>query len=391
MVSGLKVVKNLNFFTIGSMNCFLADLSYHIDPAITNSFAMAAIVVEGTALRNGDKILCILDALHWPHTGGGGRSLAHDFPNFLLGTTLGAARSSGFHEVFVKDNGKEQGFNRRIVPSRMCKDEQQLQELWDLLRDEVAAVDAVWTFTSVQVNLNFGGKPHRDSKDKSFQYACALGSYQGGCLHWKEDEQHFLSDTCGRLTKFDGRHLHWVEPYKGKRYSVIMFRNTGPEQPWHYSVEAKITHLRACAFASIQRNREAKAAAAKRVAACSRPRAIGKRIQTTVKSVKHKKRCKKNKAKRAKTNQQQYLGKNKRKQVALVDEAVPEKVQGPVSRRLLRKKAHPHYPAPALMQKPSCSTCTSEWSSRRYPDGRPRWWRPQPGQLMCHCCWQQTQ
>ena len=35
-------------------------------------------------------------------------------------------------------------------------------------------------------------------------------------------------DTRGRLTRLDGRRVHWVEDYAGERFSLVVFTVTGP-------------------------------------------------------------------------------------------------------------------------------------------------------------------
>ena len=38
-------------------------------------------------------------------------------------------------------------------------------------------------------------------------------------------------DTRGRLTRLDGRRVHWVEDYTGERFSLIVFNVVGPGTP----------------------------------------------------------------------------------------------------------------------------------------------------------------
>ena len=95
-----------------------------------------------------------------------------------------------------------------------------MHELWQLLRAEGEVL--AYSFTSTQINHNFaagwqGRHDHLD-KDMSFQYCGSLGSFQGG-----EGEQPFYSMTEGVWQKMDGRHTHWVEPYDGIRYSLVIF------------------------------------------------------------------------------------------------------------------------------------------------------------------------
>ena len=38
-------------------------------------------------------------------------------------------------------------------------------------------------------------------------------------------------DTRGRVTMLGGRRVHWVEDYKGERFSLIVFTVVGPGTP----------------------------------------------------------------------------------------------------------------------------------------------------------------
>ena len=38
-------------------------------------------------------------------------------------------------------------------------------------------------------------------------------------------------DTRGRLTRLDGRRVHWVEDYEDERFSLIIFTVTGTWAP----------------------------------------------------------------------------------------------------------------------------------------------------------------
>ena len=148
----------------------------------------------------------------------GGRTLGRDTKAFTLGVTLNVRGSKNFDEVLP--SGK--AANRRIVPTHV--DQKLGMELWNLLKQEGAALN--FDFSSAQVNLNFPGKPHRDKNDTNFQWCCSLGEFTGGRLCWQEGETNFAKSTKGVWQKMDGRkHLHWVEDYIGKRFSIILFDN----------------------------------------------------------------------------------------------------------------------------------------------------------------------
>lgn len=162
--------------------------------------------------------------------GSGTRSLAVGSQNFVLGATLGALGSGGFVK---KGPAKGVGKNTSIVKSRTRTDEKVCMQLWKSLMRLVKAVDPSYAFTSIQVNRNFLGKPHTDSKDRSYQYALSLGAFCGGQLIVETDAPRQLAmlSTKGCLTKCDERRPHWVTPYEGIRYSVIMYRCLGNKTP----------------------------------------------------------------------------------------------------------------------------------------------------------------
>ena len=186
------------------------------------------------------EILSLLDALRWPKKKArGGRVIDRGSRCFTMGCTLGAAGSKNFDEVLP--SGK--GVNRRVVPSSV--DALLGGKLWDLLREEGKALG--YNFSSVQVNLNFPGRPHRDRNDTNYQYCCSLGNFTGGRLCWQEGASEYKRDTCGVWTKIDGRHLHWVEPYEGMRYSLVLFSCTDhPKLPLYYTPSASGSSAEAC-------------------------------------------------------------------------------------------------------------------------------------------------
>ena len=110
-----------------------------------------------------------------------------------------------------------------------------LKELWKVLEAEGEALG--YKFTSVQVNKNFAAEQrHRHPKDTNFQWCASLGQFEGGNLCWLEgNSPTFSVSTRGVWHKMDGRHTHWVEPYRGDRYSLVLFCNTGEARPLFYS------------------------------------------------------------------------------------------------------------------------------------------------------------
>jgi len=162
--------------------------------------------------------------------GKGVRAVAVGSQNFVLGASLGPLGSGGFEQKGPK---KGLGKNTTIVKCRQKRDAKTCLKLWKSMRRLIKAIDPDYMFTSIQVNRNFLGKPHCDSKDRSYQYALSLGDFSGGKLMIETDDPERLTmlDTRGRLTKCDGRRPHWVTPYEGTRYSLIMYRCLGRQTP----------------------------------------------------------------------------------------------------------------------------------------------------------------
>jgi hypothetical protein len=115
----------------------------------------------------------------------------------------------------------------------MARDEPALLELWKVCKAMVKKIDPAFRFSSIQVNRNFSGVPHVDGSDVTYQYALSLGEFTGGRLVVATDDPLVFRsyDTKNRLTKCDGRHPHWVTPFKGQRYSLIFYRIHGRVSP----------------------------------------------------------------------------------------------------------------------------------------------------------------
>ena len=104
------------------------------------------------------------------------------------------------------------------------------RRLEELCGELMAWADPQFKYSGIAVTKNFVASPHVDEQDKSFQYAVALGDFQGGELCVQEETASFaVVNTRNRIAKIDGRYLHWVRSYSGERYSLI-FYNTCERQ-----------------------------------------------------------------------------------------------------------------------------------------------------------------
>ena len=81
-----------------------------------------------------------------------------------------------------------------------------------------------FTYTQVQMNKNFPCPPHRDSQNITSSILCCFGEYTGGLTCIDMNKKIKKIDCSIRPEEFNGaEHLHWVEPYKGTRYSLVFF------------------------------------------------------------------------------------------------------------------------------------------------------------------------
>lgn len=111
------------------------------------------------------------------------------------------------------------------------------QDLREACRDLVAWADPSYYYSGVAVTKNFVSSPHVDDRDRSFQYAVALGDFTAGgelCVAGLDREGRevlHVVDTHNRIAAVDGRRVHWVRTWEGgDRYSLIFF-DTSDRRP----------------------------------------------------------------------------------------------------------------------------------------------------------------
>lgn len=82
-------------------------------------------------------------------------------------------------------------------------------------------------FESIQINKNFQCPRHKDGKNVGKSLLMGLGDYTGGetgVCGLKSEGIEELYDIRYKPIIFDGsKHEHWVEPYEGDRYSIVLF------------------------------------------------------------------------------------------------------------------------------------------------------------------------
>ena len=143
-----------------------------------------------------------------------------------------------FHGFREKRVGRY-GYNDEIVPTALAKQSTEVLRLWECVGRVVRAVDPSYEFSQES--------PHRDRHDVTYQYALSLGSFEGGGRLMAEtgDPGVIVAyDTRGRLTRLDGRRVHWVQTYTGERFSLIVFDVVGPGTPVSDETNAQSDSLR---------------------------------------------------------------------------------------------------------------------------------------------------
>ena len=184
--------------------------------------------LDGQPMAKQAEILEVLGRMQLSRGNVGSKRLGRR--NITLGTTR---RTPGAKNVDAH------GLNETVVPNCLPPDEQACcQELWDLLRGEAKALG--YEFTSAQINKNFSAQVRHNhrGKDTSYQWCVSLGDFDGGEFCWEEQGACFSVSTKDMWQRVDGRHDHWVLPYKvaegSARYSLVLFRNKGTQEPLLY-------------------------------------------------------------------------------------------------------------------------------------------------------------
>ena len=76
-----------------------------------------------------------------------------------------------------------------------------------------------YKFTMVTVNYNNELPPHKH-RNNGINKIMLLGSFSGGALCIGNDKY----TTKNVWFDFDGSLLHWVEPFEGKRFSIVLYK-----------------------------------------------------------------------------------------------------------------------------------------------------------------------
>lgn len=91
--------------------------------------------------------------------------------------------------------------------------------------------DPTFTYNCIQVNKNQQTAPHRDRNNKGPSYIVGLGKYTGGnVVVVGEDGGKKSFNVRHRFVKFNGQNVHYTEPFKGTRYTLVFFTVKEPSR-----------------------------------------------------------------------------------------------------------------------------------------------------------------
>ena len=167
------------------------------------------ITPKAASLKLYKRALWVLDHIPWEKittkATGSQRAVAAGNQSISLGRTVGVWGVS--HDIIKK---KYDPITRAL-----------LQVLWDTLAEMAGG----FQYSTCHINKIFSGKPHVDRNNEGMSWALSLGDFTGGELVCEVDDPRVLHsyNTRRRPVVFDGHRPHWVTPYEGTRYSVILY------------------------------------------------------------------------------------------------------------------------------------------------------------------------
>ena len=103
-------------------------------------------------------------------------------------------------------------------------------EMEDIFREFANLYFPDFFYTQVQINKNYPIPKHKDSVNIGESYLCAFGDFKGGetVVDFGGDGHYApcYLDPRKKPVNFNGsKYPHWIQPFEGKRYSLVFFNN----------------------------------------------------------------------------------------------------------------------------------------------------------------------
>jgi len=177
-------------------NYFCGD--FEVDNKIMEAFLDDMIIVSGTA-RN--TMLKVKKSI-------GGSALFGETWRGYLSPTKNRTRSKRF---------------KNLYQTKLMDDHPDMIEVFKEFRD-IYFPD--FFYTQIMINKNFPCPPHKDSSNVGDSYLISFGDYSGGrtIVHYEEGKE-YLNSRLTPITFNGSKYTHEVEPFEGKRYSLVYYNN----------------------------------------------------------------------------------------------------------------------------------------------------------------------
>lgn len=120
--------------------------------------------------------------------------------------------------------GKSQAFGKIYRHWRgvgVCSNTAKYPEIWDELQAIQKKYFPSFEYDGIQINHNYQSIPHKDKNNTGLSLIISWGDYSGGelCLDTGE-----IVDTRSPFYFNGNANVHWNNPIKGTKYSIIFFR-----------------------------------------------------------------------------------------------------------------------------------------------------------------------
>jgi hypothetical protein len=181
---------------------------------------LAAVKAEGRQVTDDDVLACLQLWGFKENTNRG--NVMPDGHKFVNSDTIGMIKMSTCERTLL------------TLGTKRYPEFTQLITRW--LKEHLPAdVRDTFTYTSVNINKNYAGKLHRDGNNCGPSFIKAFGQFKGGDLnYWPSDNKKTALEDFSQKDKvtvnlqdnlllFDGNRGHYVNSFKGERYSLVFF------------------------------------------------------------------------------------------------------------------------------------------------------------------------